>query len=70
MDFIERLFHISPDGDSGALELALLLVPVVVVALLLLARHSKRTRLEINNGGVGLPYGFAWRMNKTTRGKQ
>jgi hypothetical protein len=44
MDFIERVFHISPDGGSGALELALLLVPVVVVVVFLLARHSKRAR--------------------------
>jgi hypothetical protein len=44
MEFIERVFHISPDGGSGALELALLLVPVICVVIFLLARHSKRIR--------------------------
>ncbi len=44
MEFIERVFHISPDGGSGSLELALLLVPVIVVVIFLLARHSKRIR--------------------------
>ncbi|MGH9604880.1 MAG: hypothetical protein ACRD3N_04185 [Terracidiphilus sp.] len=37
MDFIERLFHVAPDGGSGLLELAIMLVflivPVTVVVL-------------------------------------
>ena len=30
MDFIERLWGISPDGGSGALEFLLLLVPLAI----------------------------------------
>ncbi|HTV56365.1 MAG TPA: hypothetical protein VMI06_15790 [Terriglobia bacterium] len=26
MDFIERIFHVAPDGSSGLLEMAILLV--------------------------------------------
>jgi hypothetical protein len=44
MEFIERIFHISPDGGSGALELALFLIPVIVAVVFLLARHSKGVR--------------------------
>jgi hypothetical protein len=29
MDFIERIFGVSPDGGSGSLEAAILLVPFV-----------------------------------------
>lgn len=30
MDFIERIFHISPDGGSGATELLILMALVLV----------------------------------------
>jgi hypothetical protein len=30
MDFIERIFHIAPDGGSGALEWLMLLAFVIV----------------------------------------
>ena len=30
MDFIERLWGVSPDGGSGTLELFLLLVPLAI----------------------------------------
>ena len=43
MDFIERIFGVAPDGGSGALELALFLVPVVIVALAAFLR-SRRAR--------------------------
>lgn len=33
MDFIERLFAVSPDGGSGATELLYIAIPLVVVAL-------------------------------------
>jgi hypothetical protein len=29
MDFIERLFQISPDGGSGSLEFLVLLIPLI-----------------------------------------
>jgi hypothetical protein len=41
MDFIERLFHISPDGGSGTFELWLVLAPVLVVLVAALARWSR-----------------------------
>lgn len=33
MDFIERLFEISPDGGNGALEVLIFLAPIVAVLL-------------------------------------
>jgi hypothetical protein len=41
MDFIERIFHVSPDGGSGTLELLLLLVPVLVVLVATVAKLSR-----------------------------
>ena len=44
MDFIERIFGISPDGGTGSLEFALLLVPIAGLYLLYLfgaRKHSK-----------------------------
>lgn len=32
MDWIERLFGVSPDGGNGMLELAILIVVVLVIA--------------------------------------
>ena len=34
MDFIEQIFWLSPDGGSGALELALILISVAGIAVL------------------------------------
>ena len=44
MDWIERLFHVSPDGGNGSLELALLLLAASVTAgaLRLLGRSRRR----------------------------
>jgi hypothetical protein len=36
MDFVERLFGISPDGGSGSLEF--LLLAITIIGLLLVAR--------------------------------
>ncbi len=37
MDFVERIFHISPDGGTGVLELAiafaLLVIPFAVIKM-------------------------------------
>jgi hypothetical protein len=43
MDFIERLFHLFPDGGSGFTELLLLLTPVIVLAALAIWRLRSRT---------------------------
>jgi hypothetical protein len=42
MDFIEQILGISPDGGSGATELMLMTVPVVVIVLLTLRRQIIR----------------------------
>jgi hypothetical protein len=40
MDFIERIFGISPDGGDGSFELLLLLIPMVaIVAVAHWRRH-------------------------------
>ncbi len=43
MDFIERIFGVSPDAGSGALELALVVLPVLCVALLAAYRRFWRS---------------------------
>lgn len=40
MDFIERIFHIAPDGGTGAMELAIVLLLVIIT--LAAARLRKR----------------------------
>ena len=43
MDFIERIFGVSPDGGSGAFEFLLFAIPIVaLIALRLWRRRSKR----------------------------
>ena len=39
MDFIEKIFGVSPDGGTGALEFALLLLPTLIIATLLALRR-------------------------------
>jgi hypothetical protein len=46
MDFIERIFHVSPDGGSGLLEIAILLVLVAVPAAAVLFRAIRKSRTE------------------------
>ncbi len=42
MDFIEKLFGVSPDGGSGTLEFLLLVAPVIAaVAIAALARRRR-----------------------------
>jgi hypothetical protein len=42
MDFIERIFGISPDGGSGSLELILLLIPIAVIAAVMAIRRNRQ----------------------------
>ncbi len=44
MDFIERIFGISPDGGSGAFEALLFLIPLVGLYLIHRVRSHKRKR--------------------------
>jgi hypothetical protein len=43
MDFIERIFHVAPDGGSGLLEMAILLVVLVgPFAVVVFRKHGAR----------------------------
>jgi hypothetical protein len=42
MDFIERLFHLSPDGGTGATEFSYVLLLVLVLACVYQVRARKR----------------------------
>lgn len=42
MDFIERIFGISPDGGSGAFEFFLFAVPIIGLYLLYKSRSHAR----------------------------
>jgi hypothetical protein len=42
MDFIERIFGISPDGGSGSLEAALIMLPIVIAGLVLVTWKRAR----------------------------
>jgi hypothetical protein len=42
MDFIERIFGVSPDGGSGWFELVLLVTPLVGIALFYIRRSRTR----------------------------
>jgi hypothetical protein len=44
MDFIERIFGISPDGGSGSFELLLFIIPLAGLAGLYGWRRSVRQR--------------------------
>jgi hypothetical protein len=43
MDFIERLFGVSPDAGSGTTELAIALIPVLIFGLIAFYRSPRRT---------------------------
>ncbi|CAN5407189.1 hypothetical protein BH10PSE7_BH10PSE7_34170 [soil metagenome] len=43
MDFIEKIFGVSPDGGSGSLEFALFVVPVVILAMVIIWRRKRNT---------------------------
>ena len=44
MDFIERIFGISPDGGDGSFELLLFLVPLSLIVLAAVVRRRRRAR--------------------------
>jgi len=42
MDFIERIFHVSPDGGNGVTELGLALAAIFIVVVIVLNRARWR----------------------------
>lgn len=44
MDFIERLFGISPDGGSGAFEFVLFAIPIAGICYLALRRRNRKSK--------------------------
>ena len=42
MDFVERIFGISPDGGSGSFEFMLLAIPIACLYLLYRMRSTAR----------------------------
>ena len=42
MDFIERIFHISPDGGNGMLELAIVFALLAIPFIALTIRRKGR----------------------------
>lgn len=44
MDFIERIFGVSPDGGSGSLEVLLFLIPILGLYALYRARSRRNRR--------------------------
>jgi hypothetical protein len=42
MDFVERIFGVSPDGGNGLLEVLILIVPLVVVILAVMVFRRPR----------------------------
>ncbi len=39
MDFIERIFHVSPDNGDGTLETAFLVLSATCIVLIAVGRH-------------------------------
>jgi MYXO-CTERM domain-containing protein len=54
MDWIERLFHVSPDGGNGATETLYVGVAIVVLAglVVLVMRRRRRSRVPSPRRGA------------------
>lgn len=44
MDFIERLFHIAPDGGTGMLEVTIVLILIFIPAAILSVKRNRARR--------------------------
>lgn len=42
MDFVERIFGVSPDGGNGLFEVLILIVPLAIVLLAVVAYRRRR----------------------------
>lgn len=60
MDWIERLFHISPDGGSGSLELGIFVAAAAAIAMVLVGALKKYIP-----GARGWPRGLLGRNQRT-----
>jgi uncharacterized membrane protein YidH (DUF202 family) len=49
MDFIERMFGVSPDGGNGSLELLLLLSIAAAIAILCYGVYRRRANRRIRS---------------------
>ncbi|HZQ01605.1 MAG TPA: hypothetical protein VFB13_18825 [Reyranella sp.] len=47
MDFIERLFGLSPDNGDGSTEILWLVAAVIVIGALIFVRRRRQTRVRI-----------------------
>ena len=47
MDFIERLFGLSPDNGDGSTEILWLVVAAIVIAAFFYVRHQRRKARQI-----------------------
>jgi hypothetical protein len=51
MDFIERIFHIAPDGGTGALELSFLIMFLIApIAAVMVVRRRRAQNLQGQRG--------------------
>ena len=41
MDFVERIFHVAPDGGSGVLEFAIVLAFLVILLAVVMLRRER-----------------------------
>lgn len=49
MDFIEKLFGISPDAGSGATEIMFLLIPILLIVLICARRGLSLRKKQISS---------------------
>jgi hypothetical protein len=55
MDFIERMFGVSPDGDNGSLELLLVLSIAAAIAILCYGLYRRRANRRMRSCIEGKP---------------
>ena len=47
MNFVERLFHLAPDGGDGSLELSLIAAAAIGLAAFIVRRARQRLRTQL-----------------------
>lgn len=50
MNFIERIFHVAPDGGTGSLEMAIILVLLAFTIAVALLRKKRASLLSAATG--------------------